>query len=159
VRNYPAGVAGPTRNYSSGYGLEHPDLLSPPWSSMVAYDLNKGVIKWSRPLGHDPKIPKIDGKEAGVPNGSQRKGMIVTSTGLIFSTCLDGKVYAYDAENGDMLWSSQMPRNPEGIPAMYEVNGRQFLVICDMGKPIDKDKASQRPPGYFVYAIPESKGK
>ncbi|HEU5124504.1 MAG TPA: PQQ-binding-like beta-propeller repeat protein [Verrucomicrobiae bacterium] len=157
LRNYPAGIHGPAHNFSSGYGMEFPDLLSPPWSWVIAYDLNRGVIKWRRPLGHDPKLPKIDGKELGIPVGSQRKGMIVTATGLLFSTCLDGKIYAYDTDDGALLWSSQLPRNPEGLPAMYTVNGRQFLVVCDMGKVIDSDAAKSIPSGYIVYALPENK--
>ncbi|HEX3798007.1 MAG TPA: PQQ-binding-like beta-propeller repeat protein [Verrucomicrobiae bacterium] len=155
AERYPAGVKGPAHNYSTGYGMEYPDLLGPPWSSMVAYDLNQGVIKWRRPLGQDPKIPVIDGKETGLAIGSQRKGMIVTSTGLIFSTCLDGHVYAYDTSNGNKLWSTPLPRNPEGLPAMYEVNGREYLVICDMGKVIDADQARTIAPGYIVYALPK----
>jgi quinoprotein glucose dehydrogenase len=154
--SYPPDVYGPTNNYSSGYGMEYPDLLSPPWSSIVAYDLNKGTIKWRSPLGHDDRVPKVGGKNAGFPSGSQRKGMVITSTGLIFATCQDGKVYAYDAENGEVLWSSQMARNTEAMPAMYEVDGRQYLIIPDMGKVIDEALAKQTPTGYIVYALPKN---
>ena len=59
--SYPEGVYGPTNNYSSGYGMEYPDLLSPPWSSLIAYDLNKGTIKWRSPLGHDVRVHKLNG--------------------------------------------------------------------------------------------------
>jgi len=156
-RGYPPGVEGPTNNFSSGYGMEFPDILAPPWSWVVAYDLNRGGIKWRRPLGHDPKIPMINGEELGVPNGSQRKGMVVTATGLLFSTCLDGNIYAYSTEDGAKLWSTPLPRNPEGIPAMYEVNGRQFLVVCAMGKVLDPAAAARIPSGYVVYALPNSK--
>jgi quinoprotein glucose dehydrogenase len=90
-----------------------------------------------------------------VPTGSQRKGMIVTSSGLVFSTCLDGKIYAYDTDTGDELWTTQLPRNPEGLPAMYEVNGRQYLVVCDMGKILDAGLAEKIPSGYIVYALPQ----
>jgi len=30
--------------------------------------------------------------------------MIITSTGLVFATANDGKVYAYDAASGKVLW-------------------------------------------------------
>jgi quinoprotein glucose dehydrogenase len=153
--SYPPDVFGPTNNYSSGYGMEYPDLLSPPWSSIIAYDLNKGTIKWRSPLGHDDRVPRVNGENAGVPSGSQRKGIVVTSTGLIFATCLDGKVYAYDADNGNVLWSSQMARNSEAMPAMYEVGGRQYLIIPDMGKVIDEALAEKIPAGYIVYALPK----
>jgi len=155
-KHYPPGVIGPTNNYTSGYGLEYPDLLTPPWSTITAYDLNQGTIKWRRPLGHDPKIPRpASGEDLGIATGSQRKSMIVTSAGLLFATCLDGKVYAYDTDNGNQLWSSSLPRNTEGLPAMYEVNGRQYLVICSMGKAFD-ESATDVFSGYIIYALPDS---
>lgn len=153
-RGYPTGVKGPAHNFSSGYGMEFPDLLAPPWSWVVAYDLNQGIIKWRRPLGHDPQIPKQNGQDLGMPVGSQRKGMVVTTTGLLFSTCLDGNIYAYDTETGDKLWSTPLPRNTEGLPAMYEVAGRQYLVVCAMGKVLDAALAAKIPSGYIVYALP-----
>lgn len=153
---YPPGVKGPLQNFSSGYGLEHSDLLGPPWSWIIAYDLNQGTIKWRRPLGHDPKIPRVNGEDMGMPIGSQRKGMVITSAGLIFATCLDGHAYAYDAENGSKLWSHPLPRNTESMPAMYEAGGRQFLVICDMGKVMDDKLAAKVPSGYIAYALPLS---
>jgi quinoprotein glucose dehydrogenase len=138
--------------------LEFPNLLAPPWSSIAAYDLNEGKIKWKRPLGEDPKLVAQGIRDTGVPNGSQRKGMIVTSTGVLFATCRDGKVYAYDADNGNQLWSTQLPRNTEGLPAMYEAGGRQFLVVGSMAEPI---AAATQPttlqPGYIVYALPLKK--
>jgi quinoprotein glucose dehydrogenase len=158
ARGYPPGVTAPTTRYTTEYGLEFPNLLAPPWSSIAAYDLNEGKIKWKRPLGEDPKLVAQGIRDTGVPNGSQRKGMIVTSTGVLFATCRDGKVYAYDADNGNQLWSTQLPRNTEGLPAMYEAGGRQFLVVGSMAEPI---AAATQPttlqPGYIVYALPLKK--
>jgi quinoprotein glucose dehydrogenase len=156
TRGYPEGVVGPTNRYSTGYGLEYPNLLSPPWSIIAAYDLNKGTIKWKRALGQDSSIARQSGEDTGVPNGSQRKGMIVTSTGLLFASCKDGKIYCYDADNGDVLWSTQLPRHPEGLLAMYEVNGRQYLEVCSMDFVIDKSKEPALPAGYIVFALPKT---
>jgi quinoprotein glucose dehydrogenase len=79
--------------------------------------------------------------------------MIVTSTGLVFATCADGKLYAYDADNGAVLWSTQLPRNTEGLPAMYEVNGRAYIAICLVAG----RAPGTLPPGYVVYGLPEKK--
>ncbi|RQP19875.1 MAG: hypothetical protein EAS52_00990 [Parapedobacter sp.] len=94
-----------------------------------------------------------------MPNGSQGKGMVVTSTGLLFSTCLDGRIYAYDTDNGNILWSTDLGRmNPFGLPAMYQVNGRQYLVVCSVGGLKDKSKdETDVPKGYLVYALPDQK--
>ena len=160
-RDYPEGVERPKDRYTDGsttaYGLGYPNLVGPPWSSIVAYDLNNGTIKWKRALGNDDSL---NGKDTGVLHGSQHKGMIVTSTGIVFATCMDGRVYAYDEDNGNMLWSAKLPRIPEGLPAMYESNGRQYLVICSSSAVIDKSKRdSEVFRGYVVYALPETISK
>ncbi len=129
LENYPDGVAAPEKRYFTDYGLGHPHLLAPPWSQIMAYDLNKGVIKWRKPLGQDPEVAKEGGKDTGVPRGSQRQGMIVTSTGLVFSTARDGTFYAFDAENGEVLWSHKLPMSTEGLPALYQVRGRSYIVV------------------------------
>ncbi|HEY8750167.1 MAG TPA: PQQ-binding-like beta-propeller repeat protein [Tepidisphaeraceae bacterium] len=157
MREYPAGVTRPKNNYTTGYGLEFPNLLSPPWSTITCYDLNTGTIKWHRALGEDPTLLARGIHDTGVPNGSQRKGMIVTSTGLLFATCKDAKLYAYDTDDGKMLWSTQLPRNPEGLPAMYEAGGRQFLIVCSMAEVVAGLNRSPLQPGYIVYALPQSK--
>jgi quinoprotein glucose dehydrogenase len=56
-------------------------------------------------------------------------GMIVTSTGIVFSTARDGVLYAFDAETGDVLWKYALPMVAEGLPAVYEVAGKHYLVV------------------------------
>ena len=159
---YPEGVEIPSqRYYQQGWGLNYPYLINPPWSEIVAFDLNKGTIKWRRALGLDEDAAQEGGENTGVPR-AQRNGMIVTSTGLIFSTSKDGKVYAFDAEDGRELWNSTLPTGTEGIPAMYEINGRQYLVVL-ASTPLKFGKGESPPNeikeenqgGYVVFALPE----
>ena len=126
---YPAGVAAPEQRYFTDYGLGYPYLLAPPWSSIMAYDLNRGVIKWKRPLGRTRADSGAEGEDTGVPRGAQRQGMIVTSTGIVFSTARDGRFYAFDADNGDVLWSASLPMGSEGLPAVYSVGKKHFIVV------------------------------
>lgn len=161
---YPEGVEAPDqRYYTRGWGLGHAYLISPPWASIVAYDLNTGTEKWRRPIGTDPEVAKEGGEETGVIQ-AQRNGMIVTSTGLVFSTAKDGHVYAFDAENGNILWKGQLPTGSEGLPAMYEGNGRHYLVVTattplKWGKMLgDGEKEQEESPargGYVVFALPQ----
>jgi quinoprotein glucose dehydrogenase len=129
MQEYPPGAAAPAQRFFTDYGLGYPYLLAPPWSTIMAYDLNRGVIKWKKPLGQDRDVARAGGAGTGVPRGSQRQGMIVTSTGIVFSTARDGHFYAFDAENGDELWSAPLPMGTEGIPAAYQVNGRTYIVV------------------------------
>jgi quinoprotein glucose dehydrogenase len=123
----------------------------------VAYDLNRGTIKWKIPFGNEPTIP--GGKNLGKISGSARKGMVITATGIVFAVCGDGNVYAYDEDNGNILWSKDLGRiNPSGIPAMYEANGKQYLVVCSTGALIDKTKKEEEvPKGYIVFALPNKR--
>ena len=161
---YPAGSDGPASRYYTDYGLGHPHIMTPPWSTILAYDLNKGVIKWRKPLGQDRDAEAAGMTGTGVPRGSQRMGMVVTDTGLVFSTAKDGHVYAFDAETGDVLWKGALPMGAEGLPAMYEHDGRQFLIVSASTpltwglKSRESGIGSAEPKGiggYAVFALPE----
>ncbi|HUP13686.1 MAG TPA: c-type cytochrome [Niastella sp.] len=156
---YPADYTGPKAVYieANNWGEDAANILTPSWSSVVAYDLNKGIIKWKVPFGNEPTIP--GGKNLGKISGSARKGMVVTATGILFAVCGDGKVYGYDADNGNIIWSADLGRtNPSGIPAMYEANGMQYLVVCSTGALLDKTKKEEDvPKGYVVFALPKKK--
>jgi quinoprotein glucose dehydrogenase len=94
----------------------------PPWSTLTAYDLNKGTIKWQIPLGGVTELA-----EKGIADTGSfwpRGGVVVTAGGLIFSgTISDATMRAYDKDTGKVLWEKVMPAGPEGIPAVFEVNG------------------------------------
>jgi quinoprotein glucose dehydrogenase len=157
VKSYPEGVQAPKIRYMDGsstsYGLGHPNLPGPPWSSIVAYDLNTGAIKWKKPIG---SVDSLAVPNTGLASGIQGKGMVVTSTGILFATCADGRIYAFDEDNGNIIWSARLPRVPEGLPAMYEAGGRQYLVVCATGAVTDKKKKDEEVPrAYIVYAIPK----
>lgn len=161
IRYYPHDVDTPATRYISDYGLEYPDLMKPVWSSIMAYDLNTGAVKWRHALGQDANVAARGGKNTGIPIGSQRKGMIVTANGLLFATSKGGKVYAFDAENGQELWSADLPWETYGMPAMYEANGRQFIVVSATS-PFTKESINRSvlpgalPRSYVAFALPEN---
>jgi quinoprotein glucose dehydrogenase len=162
---YPAGVQAPANRYYTDWGLypNQPYIIGPPWSAIVAYDLNTGTIKWRVPLGEDARAAKEGAKDAGVFM-AERHGIIVTSTGLLFVATTDGKVRAHDEETGKVLWTGALPAGSEGVPAMYEVDGRQFLVVPASSR-INTGGGHQRPgdaapdtvvdnPAYVAFALP-----
>ena len=173
---YPKGVDAPVERYfiPPGWGLEYPYIISPPWSTITAYDLNTGKIKWQVPIGTDEEAAKQGGKNTGVLR-AQRQSMVVTSSGVLFCTGKDGKIYAFDVDNGKELWSYKLPTGTEGIPAMYEINGKHYLAVCAstplrFGRDNEDDNAApvaapvQSPPNpdsnkgsYVVFALPDKK--
>lgn len=159
MRDYPEGVPHPEIRYTTDYGLDWPGLLGPPWSSLLAYDLNTGTIKWRKPVGEDSTFTKGD-KNTGAPGGTLRKGMVVTSTGLVFATAKGGKLYAFNGDRGDLLWETTLSHESNAQPSMFERNGRQYLVINATG-PFAPDsynhslKPGALPRGYVVYGLRE----
>jgi quinoprotein glucose dehydrogenase len=157
--DYPEGVEHPADRYTTDYGLEWMGLSSPPWSSILAYDLNNGTIKWQKPIGEDSLYAKGD-KSLGAPGGTLRKGMVVTSTGVVFATAKGGKLYAFDADNGNILWETTLSHEPNAQPSMYTFNGKQYLVINATGNFTADSYDHSKKPGalpkaYVVYALPD----
>jgi len=104
-------------------------VVGPPWSEMTAYDLNTGEIKWRIPTGTVLAPPEL-----GIPpnTGSHfpRSGPLVTAGGLVFfATGSDRRFRAYDRDNGREVWSMELPTASEGMPATFEIQGRQFIVV------------------------------
>ena len=59
-----------------------------------------------------------------------RGGPLVTAGGLVFvATASDRTVRAYDRDSGKVVWSTNLPTGSEGVPATYEVAGRQFIAF------------------------------
>jgi hypothetical protein len=96
---------------------------------MVKYDLNTGDVKWRIPLGVQEAPP-----EYKIPNNTgvqfPRNAPLVTAGGLIFvAVGPERKVHAYDRDTGKELWQFSLPNGSEGMPATYDVNGKQFVVF------------------------------
>jgi quinoprotein glucose dehydrogenase len=163
---YPEGLDTPGDRYYTRWGLypDQPFIINPPWSSVMAYDLNKGTIKWRVPFGQDSKAAEEGATDTGAFM-AEHHGMIVTATGLIFLAASDGKLRAYDEETGKTLWTVTLPSASEGIPAMYEVNGRQYLVVsaCSNPNTAGRGRVAATGPGqvkgYVAFALPERSGR
>jgi quinoprotein glucose dehydrogenase len=98
--------------------------IGPPWAHLTAYDLNTGRIKWRIPHGTVPALGDDTG--AHFPRGAP----LVTASGLVFvATAADRMFRAHHSDTGEVLWSAALPDGSEGIPASYEVNGRQYIAL------------------------------
>jgi hypothetical protein len=133
---------------------------------LVAYDLNEGVIKWRVPDGNAPGLA-----DKGIMNTGTvrpRNGPVVTAGGLVFlPNSQDRMLRAFDKDTGAVVWEHELQANPEGIPAVYEVRGRQFVAFAagaswgTGGDPVWRDpfhrkKGDLAAQGYHVFALSAS---
>jgi len=127
----PAAPKNQPPRYVSSFGFLIANGLSaigPPWTSLTVYDLNEGTIKWSIPLGEVTELAA-----RGIVNTGAhfpKVGPVITAGGLIFTGTNDRRARAFDVGSGKMLWEAQVPEAIEGIPAVYEVGGKQYVVFC-----------------------------
>jgi len=94
---------------------------------------------------------------------SSKNGPVVTAGGLIFmATEADRTLHAYDKDTGALLWEKQVDANPVGIPAVYEVGGREYVAFVTLAEGrTGPDAASWDPgkpegQGYYVFAVPKN---
>ncbi len=102
--------------------------IGPPWSQLTAYDLNTGKMIWQVPNGEMPGLP---GGKTEQGSYAPRGGVTATGGGLLFiGTSSDRKIRAYDQDTGKVLWSMDVGAAVEGVPTVYEVGGREYVVFC-----------------------------
>ena len=83
------------RYVTDGFGL-YPTIVNPPYTTLTAYDLNQGTIKWQIGLGDDLRL--VGQGITGTGTAATIKGGIIpTATGLVFVTAADRKVHVYDS--------------------------------------------------------------
>jgi quinoprotein glucose dehydrogenase len=135
--------------------------IAPPWAELVAYDLNEGSIKWRAPLGSVRALAAKGIRNTGNAQRVHRNGPVVTAGGLIFvGTNADGTVRAFDKDTGTVLWERELEANPEGMAAVFEIRGRQYVVFCaSFYEQVAPDniaifKGRAEAQGYYVFALP-----
>jgi glucose dehydrogenase len=152
------------RYVTQGFGL-YPTIVSPPYTTLTAYDLNEGKIRWQIGLGDDLRLASQGITGTGTA-ATIKGGLIVTATGLVFATAADRKVHVYDSSSGKQITELPLGGNTSGAPSMYELGGRQYLLVTaapnapaaggggrgDLGVPLPKSG----PVGIIAYALPRN---
>ena len=132
AKKAPAALGGANARYKSGFGFMFTSsglpAIAPPWTTLTAYDLNAGTIRWQIPLGDVPELEAQGVKNTG--SHFPKVGPVATAGGLIFTGTRDRKVRAIDAQTGKVVWEVTLDAALEGMPAVYEVNGREYVVFC-----------------------------
>jgi len=109
--------------------------ITPPWGTFTAIDLNTGNHIWQITLGISPGLPDQDSNPTGCENYG---GPIVTENGLLLiAATLDGMFRAFNKYTGKLLWQTKLPAGSYATPAMYSINGKQYIVLACGGEKFD----------------------
>jgi glucose dehydrogenase len=129
--------------------------IKPPFSFLTAYDMNTGER-----LYHIANGESYLTQQQGVTGaGSQapRGGPVATATGLLFvGTAGDRTFRARDAATGEVLWEHKLDAATEGVPAIFEVAGRQYVTIPVGGDGLfpHRGQPAPGPSRYVTFALP-----
>ncbi|TVP51026.1 MAG: pyrroloquinoline quinone-dependent dehydrogenase [Mongoliibacter sp.] len=122
--------------------------IQPPWGTLTAINMNTGRIKWQSVLGEFEELTAKGFQPTGTENYG---GPATTAGGLVFiAATKDEKIRAFDKDTGRVLWEAKLPAAGHATPAIYEVKGKQYIVIaCGGGKGTKSGDA------YVAFALPE----
>jgi quinoprotein glucose dehydrogenase len=167
----PNRYVGPSPRYSGSfsagwYTSNGLPTIGPPWTQLVAYDLNTGTIKWRVPDGNAPGLAAKGVMNTGTVR--PRNGPVATAGGLVFvANSQDRMLRAYHSDTGAVLWARELEANPEGIPAVFAIGGRQYIAFAAGASwgsgtdPVWKNEFHRKQgrleaQGYHVFALPAS---
>src|SRR5579871_663714 len=121
--------------------------VMPPWGTLNAIDLNTGQLIWKDTLGDYPEL-----KAKGIHSGTENYGgPAVTAGGLVFiAATSDSKFRAFNKRTGQLLWETDLPASGFATPSVYEVNGKQYIVIACGGGKLHKRAGD----AYVAFALP-----
>ena len=81
-------------------------------ASLVAWDPVKQEKAWEIPQDH-----------------FWSAGTLTTAGNLVFQGRVDGKLLAYDARNGEILWTFDAGLGISAPPITYQLDGRQYIAL------------------------------
>jgi quinoprotein glucose dehydrogenase len=104
---------------------------------------------WRVPLGEYDELSAQGVPKTGTENFG---GPTVTAGGLVFCAgTRDSRIRAFDKDTGEELWSAQLPWVGSAPPSVYEVNGREFVVLAASG---GGKLATPTGDAYVAFALP-----
>jgi quinoprotein glucose dehydrogenase len=149
---YPEGVAQYERPVINEYNTVG-NRIAPPFTSIVKYDLNVPAIKWRIGFGDDPELAARGVTGTGAPG--LLNGVIVTASGLLFGAGRDNTLRAWNTDTGAQVWSSRFGGDFIGSPVMYDMAGRQYLLLAAASTPPRATSSGVTGPlGWVAYALP-----
>jgi mono/diheme cytochrome c family protein len=79
---------------------------------LTAIDVDSGKLRWRQPLPYPAQ-----------------GGVLVTSTGLVFTSDVGGNLYAFDAATGQQYWTEAVGSSVVAPITAFRVNGNEYLTV------------------------------
>jgi glucose dehydrogenase len=133
-------------------GIKKWPCQQPPWSELIAVNVNTGDIAWRTPLGEFDELTALGVPRTGTPE--PRGGAITTAGGLLFiGAAIDGRFRAFDARTGKELWAAKLVDAAKATPITYQgKDGWQYVAVVAAG---GENRAPDNPGGrLYVFALP-----
>lgn len=119
-------------------------IMKPPYSIVVATDMNSGKHKWRIPIGeaddsvkNHPALKGLNLDFKSMGKFDVRPAPLLTKQLLFLGESGNigggsgGPMFrAYDKRDGKVVWEAEMPTLVTGAPMTYELNGRQYVVVA-----------------------------
>ena len=124
--------------------------VMPPWGTLNAIDLNTGAYLWKVPLGEYPALHE----QGFAPTGSENYGGPVATAGgllVVAATVYDRKLHIFDSSSGKVLKEMDLPYAGTATPAIYSVDGKQYIVIGTSGS---RDAHGPQGAAYVAFSLP-----
>lgn len=133
--------------YNKFLSKEGYPAIKPPWGTLNAINLNTGELVWKTVLGEYPEF-----KQKGIITGTENYGgPVVTAGGVLFiAATKDGKFRAFNKRTGKLLWETDLPAPGFATPSIYNLNGRQYIVIACGGGKLNTTSSD----AYLAFALP-----
>ena len=106
-------------------------VTKPPWGTITSLNLNTGKIIWQIPFGEFEYL-----KKKGIPRtGTENFGGVTATAGkiVIGTGTLDKKIYIFDSENGNILYSKELPFIGSAPPSTFMINKIQYIIVHASG--------------------------
>jgi quinoprotein glucose dehydrogenase len=125
--------------FGIGFTVEGLPVEKPPYGSISAIDLNKGVVLWQIAHGETPYYirsnPALKGLNIPRTGRPGNFGILVTKTLLIagdqsMAREQTNMLRAYDKTTGRDVGAVSMPAGQTGTPMTYLLNGKQYIVVA-----------------------------
>ena len=158
--NTEATAAYVRKAYRHAEGPQGLPLFKPPYSRLVAIDLNEGELLWTIPVGDGPRNhPAIEHLDLPPLGQAGKASPLVTKT-LVFLGeggsagpviplwgGAGGNMFrAYDKATGETVAEIELPGQATAAPMTYMADGKQYIVVT-VG-------AAGAPSEYVALALP-----